>query len=174
MIYIALAAAAVLMGVDQLTKLLIDTNMLEHDSFSILKFGDTEVLNITYVHNTGAAFSILEGKQIFLIIITLIILAAILFFMITKRVKRVPYIWCMALILAGGFGNLIDRVFRGFVIDFIDVRIINFAIFNVADICAVVGAFGLLLFVILDEIKNAKEKKKAAVDATDSKEEEES
>lgn len=51
----------------------------------------------------------------------------------------------MSLIVAGGIGNLIDRVIRGEVVDFIDVRIINFAVFNVADICAVLGALGLLL-----------------------------
>ena len=58
--------------------------------------------------------------------------------------------------LAGGLGNLIDRLLRGEVVDFIDVRIINFAVFNVADICAVLGAIGLLLFVVIDEIKEQK------------------
>lgn len=59
--------------------------------------------------------------------------------------KKPTYIWSMSLIVAGGIGNLIDRVIRGEVVDFIDVRIINFAVFNVADICAVLGALGLLL-----------------------------
>lgn len=54
----------------------------------------------------------------------------------------------MSLIVAGGIGNLIDRVIRGEVVDFIDVRIINFAVFNVADICAVLGALGLLLLLL--------------------------
>ena len=67
----------------------------------------------------------------------------------------------MALIVAGGLGNLIDRVIRGEVVDFIDVRIINFAVFNVADICAVLGAIGLLLFVVIDEIKEQKNKRSA-------------
>lgn len=77
--------------------------------------------------------------------------------------KKPTYIWSMSLIVAGGIGNLIDRVIRGEVVDFIDVRIINFAVFNVADICAVLGALGLLLFVVADEIKsrrtNARQRK---------------
>lgn len=67
----------------------------------------------------------------------------------------------MSLIVAGGLGNLIDRLLRGEVVDFIDVRIINFAVFNVADICAVLGAIGLLLFVVIDEIKEQKKKRSA-------------
>ena len=147
MLYIALAAAAGLIGLDQLTKILIDSNMQLHQSIPIISFGDTNVLNITYERNPGAAFSILEGKLLYL--------------MLSKRVKKPTYIWSMSLIVAGGIGNLIDRVIRGEVVDFIDVRIINFAVFNVADICAVLGALGLLLFVVADEIKEQKNKRSA-------------
>ena len=161
MLYIALAVAAGLIGLDQLTKILIDSNMELHQSIPIISFGDTNVLNITYERNPGAAFSILEGKQTFLVIFTAIIIVAMLYLMISKRVKRHTYVWSMALIVAGGLGNLIDRVIRGEVVDFIDVRIINFAVFNVADICAVLGAIGLLLFVVIDEIKEQKNKRSA-------------
>ena len=157
MLYIALAAAAGLIGLDQLTKILVDKNMELHQSIPIISFGDTNVLNITYERNPGAAFSILEGKQIF----TAIIIVAMLYLMISRRVKRPTYIWSMSLIVAGGLGNLIDRLLRGEVVDFIDVRIINFAVFNVADICAVLGAIGLLLFVVIDEIKEQKNKRSA-------------
>lgn len=161
MLYIALAVTAGLIGLDQLTKILIDSNMELHQSIPIISFGDTHVLNITYERNPGAAFSILEGKQTFLVIFTAIIIVAMLYLMISKRVKRPTYVWSMALIVAGGLGNLIDRVIRGEVVDFIDVRIINFAVFNVADICAVLGAIGLLLFVVIDEIKKQKNKRSA-------------
>lgn len=161
MLYIALAVAAGLIGLDQLTKILVDKNMELHQSIPIISFGDTNVLNITYERNPGAAFSILEGKQMFLVIFTAIIIVAMLYLMISKRVKRPTYVWSMSLIVAGGLGNLIDRVIRGEVVDFIDVRIINFAVFNVADICAVLGAIGLLLFVVIDEIKEQKNKKSA-------------
>lgn len=159
MVYIALAVAVGLIGLDQLTKILIDNNMNLHDTFSVILLGDTQILNITYEQNTGAAFSILEGKQIFLIIVTGAILLGMLFLLLTKRIRKLSYIWCVALILAGGAGNLIDRVLRGFVVDFIDFRIINFAVFNVADICAVLGSVGLLIFVVTDEIKEYRRKR---------------
>ena len=73
MLYIALAAAAGLIGLDQLTKILIDSNMQLHQSIPIISFGDTNVLNITYERNPGAAFSILEGKQLFLILFTALV-----------------------------------------------------------------------------------------------------
>ena len=159
MLYIALAAIAGLIGLDQLTKILIDSNMQLHQSIPIISFGDTNVLNITYERNPGAAFSILEGKQLFLILFTAVVIVVMLYLMLSKRVKKPTYIWSMSLIVAGG--NLIDRVIRGEVVDFIDVRIINFAVFNIADICAVLGALGLLLFVVADEIKEQKNKRSA-------------
>ena len=73
----------------------------------------------------------------------------------------------MALILAGGVGNLIDRLITGSVVDFIDFRLINFAVFNVADICAVVGSIGLLVFVLYDEIKEVRARHAAKSDSTD-------
>ena len=142
MLYVALAVAAGLIGLDQLTKILVDSNMKPNESIPLITIGDTQVLRLTNVRNPGAAFSILEGKQIFLVIFTAIIVLAMLYLMISKKVKRTPYIWSMSLIVAGGIGNLIDRIIRGEVIDFIDVKIINFAIFNVADICAVLGSAG--------------------------------
>lgn len=167
MLYIALAVAAGLIGLDQLTKVLVDKNMELHQSIPIISFGDTHVLNITSERNTGAAFSILEGKQLFLVIFTAVVIVAMLYLMLSKKVKKPTYIWSMSLIVAGGIGNLIDRVIRGEVVDFIDVRIINFAVFNVADICAVLGAIGLLLFVIIDEIKEQANKKKAKKDTAE-------
>ena len=89
--------------------------------------------------------------------------------MLTKRVKRPVYIWSFALILAGGIGNLIDRIFNGYVVDFIDLRIINFAVFNFADICAVTGTIMLIFFYVTDEVKQSKNKKNksAETDGTD-------
>ena len=171
MLYVALAVAAGLIGLDQLTKILVDSNMKPNESIPLIAIGDTQVLRLTNVRNPGAAFSILEGKQIFLVIFTAIIVLAMLYLMISKKVKRAPYIWSMSLIVAGGIGNLIDRIIRGEVVDFIDVKIINFAIFNVADICAVLGSAGLLIFVVADEIKEHKKKKLKSAQNDESTEE---
>ena len=84
MLYIALAAIAGLIGLDQLTKILIDSNMELHQSIPIISFGDTNVLNITYERTPGAAFSLLEGKQLFLILFTAVVIVVMLYLMLSK------------------------------------------------------------------------------------------
>lgn len=154
--------AVLMVGLDRLTKWLVVANMQLKDTIHIIKIGDTQVLNIYYCLNDGAAFSRLSGKTVFLIIITSAVILWLLYLLIFGKVKRPVYMASVSLIIGGGIGNLIDRIFNdGKVVDFIDVRIINFAIFNVADICAVCGAALLLLVVIADEIREFKAKNRA-------------
>ncbi len=162
MTYIALAAAVLLVGIDQFTKYLAVTYIKPHGTVNILSIDGNEWLNFTYNENTGAAFSILKDKQTFLIILTSIVILGVIILMLTKRIKKTSYIWCFSLIIAGGVGNLIDRIVNNYVVDFIDLRIIKFAVFNFADICAVTGTVMLMFFYIMDEIKASKEKKKRA------------
>lgn len=158
--YIWLVFAAATVGIDRLTKWLVTSNMQLNDTIHLIKIGDTEVLNLYYCLNNGAAFSQLSGQTILLIVLTSIVIVGLLFLMITKRVKRPVYMAAISLIIGGGIGNLIDRIFNnGLVVDFIDVRIINFAIFNFADICAVCGAGLLMIVVIVDEIREKKRRK---------------
>lgn len=149
-----------MVGIDRLTKWLVASNLELNNTIHIIKVGDTEVLNIYYCLNNGAAFSKLSGQTILLIVITSIVILGLLFLMVTKRVKRPVYMAAVSLIIGGGIGNLIDRIFNnGLVIDFIDFRIINFPIFNFADICAVCGAGLLMVMVIVDEVREKKKKK---------------
>lgn len=158
--YVGLVIAAVLVGIDQLTKWLVVSNMKLQDSIHLIMFGDTEVLNISYYLNSGAAFSKFEGKTTMLIIVTSVVIAALIVMLVIKKVKRTPYVIAVSLIIGGGIGNLIDRIFNnGLVVDFIDFRIINFAIFNFADICAVCGAGLLIIMVIADEIRESRKKR---------------
>ncbi|MBD5130135.1 MAG: signal peptidase II [Ruminococcaceae bacterium] len=157
--YVWLLIAALLVGVDRLTKYIVSSNMELEEAIHIIKFGDTEVLNIYYCLNNGAAFSQLKGHKTFLIAVTSVVIAGLLIMMIFKKVKRPLYVAAFGLMLSGGVGNLLDRIFNnGLVVDFIDFRLINFPIFNVADICAVCGAALLLLASITDEIRKKKEK----------------
>ncbi len=158
--YAALVLALLLVGVDQLTKWLISTNMELYSTVHLIKIGDTEVLNLYYCLNSGSAFSMMEGKTIFLVAITSIVIIGMIIGLLTKKIRRAPYVVAVSLIIGGGIGNLLDRLFNGgAVVDFIDVRVINFAIFNFADICAVVGGILLCLFVIIDEVKENHQKK---------------
>lgn len=158
--FIWLLIAAALVGLDRLTKWLIVSNMNLKDTINILKIGDTEVLNIFYCLNNGAAFSKLSGHRVLLIVFTSVVIAALVGLMLSCRVKRHIHIAALGLVIGGGIGNLIDRIFNdGLVVDFIDFRIINFPVFNVADICAVCGAGLLILTTIVDEIREFKKKR---------------
>lgn len=159
-----LLLSAVLVAGDRFTKWLITSNMQPSDTIHLIKIGDKEVLNLYYTLNNGAAFSKLSGKTVFLIVITSLVILWLLFLMIAKKVHRPVYLASISLIIGGGVGNLIDRIFNdGLVVDFIDFRIINFPIFNFADICAVCGAGLLLLTVITDEIREFKRKRREGV-----------
>ncbi len=102
------------------------------------------VFNLTYVENRGAAFGILQNKQWLFIVLSVIILIFLVF--IYRNIKR-RTLWLkigVALIFGGAIGNFIDRLFIGYVVDFLDFCLINFPVFNVADIAVCVGA-GLIL-----------------------------
>lgn len=160
--YIALAVAAVLVGIDRYTKWLVLQKMSMHEIINLIKIGNREILNLYYCTNKGSAFSMLEGQTFFLIIATSIILILLIIGLITKRIKNPWYVWAATLVMGGGIGNLIDRIFNnGYVVDFIDFHIIRFPIFNFADICAVCGAGILMTYIVREEIREKKAKKLA-------------
>ena len=108
------------------------------------------ILDLTYTHNTGAAFSILTGKQTFLIVVTAIVMLAMIVYVARKgKSLFLPEKIALALIVGGGCGNLICRVARGYVVDFINIHILP--IFNVADICVCCGCALLVLSVLFLE-----------------------
>ena len=112
------------------------------------------VFHLTYCENTGAAFSIFEGARWFFIIITSLFVIFILLLVFSGRVQSVVGSYLLSVVAAGGIGNLIDRIYQGYVVDMFDFRLINFAIFNVADIAVTCGgiAFVILYFVKKGEI----------------------
>ena len=170
MLIISLVVALVLVGADQLIKNLIVQNyevctgyIKSYYTFSI---GDFDVFSLTHIRNSGAGWSILEGKTVFLIAFTSLIMLVILFYIIIQRKTMNKFeMLSLALILAGGVGNLIDRArmiidpeFTG-VIDYIKLDFINFPIFNFADICVVVGGISLIVVFAVLEAKAAKKNK---------------
>ena len=104
------------------------------------------VFHITYTENTGAAFSMLSGKTVLLSVVTVVVVALLLYLLFADKIRGKFACILVALIASGGTGNLIDRIFRGSVTDMFDFRLINFAIFNVADIFVTCGA---ILFIII-------------------------
>ena len=103
------------------------------------------VLELTYVENRGAAFGILQNRQWFFVVVTVAVLAGVLWIYprIPEKRRFLPLRLCACFIAAGAIGNMIDRISRGYVVDFIYFRLINFPVFNVADIYVTCSAFAL-------------------------------
>lgn len=119
------------------------------------------MLQINYVQNTGGAFGIGQGKTIQVVIINTIILGIIIRFLIMQfnKMDKITKI-VLGFILAGGISNLLDRIVRGFVVDYIDIsQIFSFPIFNLADAYVVIGWLALVLITIKRTFKEIKEAK---------------
>ena len=129
--------------VDQITKILVVNSLVPGENIEIIK----NIFSIIYTNNTGAAFSILLGKRIFLIVVAVLIIGVLLYYIKRNKIEKKIDIIALSFIIGGSLGNLIDRIIRGYVIDFISIKIgnYNFPIFNVADILIVIGVFLLLL-----------------------------
>ena len=107
-----------------------------------------DVLYFTYLENRGAAFGILENQRWFFLIITILIIAVVVGYILIKKPKNRLLLLSLGMIAGGGAGNFIDRARLSYVVDFIDVRIINYPVFNVADCFVVVGAILLCIYIL--------------------------
>lgn len=153
----ALLAILVCIGlivIDQVSKFLAIVKLAPIENITVIP----GILDFTFVKNYGAAFGILQGQRWFFVIITIVILGGILvaFWKLPKQ-REFDYVrWTLLVLAAGAVGNLIDRFFRGYVVDFFEFTFISYPVFNVADIYVVVGtailAF-LLIFIVKDEKK---------------------
>lgn len=136
-----------LTALDQGTKVLALKFLKGQPSFSLIP----GVLELRYLENRGMAFGLFQGKRLLLVLLCAAFFLVFLYFY--KRVPKNRYYLPLILtsfgMLAGAVGNFIDRVFRGFVVDFIYVSLIDFPIFNVADIYVVVSGILLVLLVCL-------------------------
>ena len=142
-------------ALDQLTKWLAVTFLLPIDTVPIIK----DALHLTYAENPGAAFGMLANNRwVFLIISTVAILAMAFYLFSGLSEGRLAGI-ALSMLIAGGIGNMIDRLALGYVVDFIDFRLIDFAIFNGADSFVCVGAGLLILALLRDIIREGKEKR---------------
>lgn len=147
--------AVILVALDQIIKNWAAETLVNGDITFI-----NNVLYLKYAENTGVAFSMFSDNRWILVGITAVMLVAVLAFFLSGKVTDKLMLFSLSLLLSGGVGNLIDRISLGYVIDYIDVRVINFAIFNLADICICVGAFLLCVAVYFSD-KEEKEEKKA-------------
>ncbi len=160
MSYLPLGLFALLVvALDQLSKFLV----LEHLSLGEVVPCVNGLFHLTYVQNFGAAFSMLQGHR-WLFIAVFILFVGLLYWGIQKKV--LPFsrfeMWCLAAVIGGGLGNILDRVFRSFVVDMIAVEFIDFPVFNVADCFITCGAIALIVHLVFwnkSFWKDGKEKK---------------
>lgn len=113
-------------------------------------------VQFNYTENTGMAFSLFGGARWIFIVVTIIACGGAMWYMFSNRCKPLWLYWSIGVIVAGGIGNLIDRAFYGFVIDFIEPVFVNFAIFNIADCAVTLGAVSLVSYLVLDLFKKEK------------------
>ena len=142
---IGLATAVLLIALDQWTKALAVKHLMNQQPFVIWD----GVFELHYLENRGAAFGIMQGQQVFFLVIALVVLLAVvyLFCKMSKDAKFVPLRLIAIAVLAGAWGNMIDRVRLGYVVDFFYFKLINFPIFNVVDIYVSVGMVILALLI---------------------------
>ncbi len=138
------AMVIALIGIDQIIKYWAINSLQPKGSIDFIRFGKTEIFDLTYLENDGAIFGSMSGQRWFLIGFTAIVIAAGIFamFKFLKRSKLLSI--AVSLFVAGGIGNIIDRIRFGYVVDMFEFKLFKFAIFNFADICVTV-AFVLLL-----------------------------
>lgn len=147
MLYAILAAA--LVGLDQLVKFLVRAYIPMGEGVPFLP----HILQLTYYQNTGAAFSIFEEHTWILTLISAAASILIIVLMVRKTFNHPFGMVSLALVLAGAVGNLIDRLFLGYVTDMFQTLFMNFAVFNVADICVVVGGIAFCVYYLFSHDK---------------------
>lgn len=153
---ISLVVIAFLVAIDQLTKYLIVTTVKINGPIELIQ----DFIQFRYVENTGAAFSSFSDNTVALTIVTIIIIVICLVFLMSRKINSKFAEICLIIIVAGGIGNIIDRIIFGYVVDFIEPLFIDFAVFNFADCCITVGAFLLIGYEIFDLLRGRKQKDK--------------
>lgn len=155
MLYILAGVVSVLFLVaDQITKWYVASNFTLTETRPLIN----GVIDLTYVHNTGGAWGLMEGYTLVLIALTLFIMIICIAMLMKEGFKSKLLFFSVCLIISGGIGNMIDRIFRGGnVVDFIHLHFMpTFPVFNIADCAVCIGAGLLLCYFIVDMIKDYK------------------
>ena len=144
-----------LVGADQIIKLLVINFLKPIQYFDVID----GFLRFRYVENTGAIFGSFSTHTAVLTVFSIILLLVTVFFMATNKNKNKLVNICLLLMISGGIGNIIDRIRLKYVVDFIEPLFVDFAVFNFADCLITVGAFSLIIYLIVDLVKDSKKEK---------------
>lgn len=154
--FISLIVGAVLVIIDQIIKYFVSAYLQPVGSVSVID----NLFSLTYVENKGVAFGMFSDMRWIFVALTSVLLAIIIFYMLKKRPKGKFFYICAALIIGGGLGNLIDRIFYGYVIDYLSLSFFP-PVCNFADYCITAGTIMLVIYLlffsdVLDSSKKAK------------------
>ena len=143
----ALISVVVLVCIDQFTKYLVVGHLKDRPAYVLIR----NIFQLEYLENRGAAFGILQNQRVFFYISVLLITAAVIWFYskVPMERKYLPLRICAVLIVGGAFGNCIVRIRLNYVVDFFYFKLIDFPIFNVADIYVTVAAFLLVILILV-------------------------
>lgn len=139
---------------DQVTKMLAKNALYPDKSAGFIN----GFVQFRYCENTGMAFSIGSGGRWAFVILSTVVIAGVLFYMFSDKCKSLWEYWSLGVVVAGGLGNLIDRVFNGYVVDMIEPLFVDFAVFNIADCAVTLGACSFVLHLICGLIRDLPKK----------------
>ena len=148
-------AVIVLLGADQLIKYFVDLNLKGKPAVVVIK----NVLQFNYLENDGAMMGFMGGKTTIMTILAVVCVVVMIAVIFTGVIKDPVDYCCTLLMISGGLGNIVDRIFRGYVIDYIEVLFVDFYIFNFADCLITVAAFVLIFYQIYLIYRDSKNNK---------------
>ena len=135
--------------IDQILKLLTVSNLKGNEDISLLNW----LIKFTYVENRGAAFGIMQGAKYLFILLVILLLIFYLYVMIKRKFDSKMLIWGLSLIVGGGIGNAIDRLFLGYVVDYIKLSFFS-PVCNFADYCITAGTVLVLIYICFGKVKS--------------------
>ncbi len=144
-----------LVGIDQLIKYFVIEYLKPIGVFELID----GFIRLRYVENTGAVFGSFSSHTAVLTVVSIILLIVTVYFLVSQKNKSKLVSLTLLLMIAGGIGNIIDRIRLHFVVDYIEPTFIDFAVFNFADCLITVGAFVLMIYLVIDIVKDEKTKK---------------
>lgn len=146
---------SVMVVIDQVLKYSVVKYLKPIEYFNVLD----GILRFRYVENSGAVFGSFATHTLILTVVSAVLLCITVYFLATDKSKSKFVNFCLLLMVSGGIGNIIDRIRLGYVVDYIEPLFVDFAVFNFADSLITVGAAMLIVYLIVDIIKDAKRNK---------------
>ena len=149
MLILALVLILAIAGVDQLIKSYILENFSLYQEKDFLKIGGLDIMHLKYIENDGSAFSSFSGQRVLLLVVTTVGMIVCSYLLVKYGKKNKLLYSSFIMILGGALGNMIDRIFHGgLVVDYLDLQLFQFAVFNFADCFVTVGTVLLMIYIL--------------------------